>query len=112
VPAGGGVEPGETWADAAMRECVEETGWSVRLTGLLGVYSDPSTQSHVYPGGRSVLFVGVAFLGEVLDRLQDPGDESSEVAFFEEDELPEPLFPPDPPLLEDFVRRTLSPFLR
>lgn len=38
---GGGLEPGETWAQAALRECREETGWEARITGLLGVYSDP-----------------------------------------------------------------------
>lgn len=24
---GGGVEPGESWREAALRECREETGW-------------------------------------------------------------------------------------
>ena len=43
---GGGVEPGETWQGAAERECVEETGWTVRVTGLFGIYSDPQSQRH------------------------------------------------------------------
>lgn len=49
---GGGVEPGETWQLAAERECREETGWAVAVTGLYGVYSDPSTQMHCYRDGR------------------------------------------------------------
>ncbi len=32
----GHVEPGETLQQAALRETLEETGWQVRLTGLLG----------------------------------------------------------------------------
>ncbi|SDS08373.1 NUDIX hydrolase [Agrococcus carbonis] len=36
---GGGVEPGEHPADGAVREVREETGYDVRLTGLLGVDS-------------------------------------------------------------------------
>lgn len=36
---GGGVEPGEHPADGAVREVMEETGFEVRLTGLLGVDS-------------------------------------------------------------------------
>lgn len=34
----GHVEPGERLVDAAIRETLEETGWEVRLTGLVGVY--------------------------------------------------------------------------
>lgn len=34
----GHVEKGETLAQAAVREALEETGWEVRLTGFLGLY--------------------------------------------------------------------------
>lgn len=30
----GGVDPGESFADAAVRETIEETGWHVELTDL------------------------------------------------------------------------------
>jgi 8-oxo-dGTP pyrophosphatase MutT (NUDIX family) len=38
---GGGIEPGETPADAAVREMFEETGLIVRLTRLVGVFGGP-----------------------------------------------------------------------
>lgn len=34
----GHLEPGESLAAAALRETLEETGWTVRLTAFIGVY--------------------------------------------------------------------------
>jgi 8-oxo-dGTP pyrophosphatase MutT (NUDIX family) len=34
----GHLEPGESLADAAVRETLEETGWAVRLSAFIGVY--------------------------------------------------------------------------
>lgn len=109
---GGGVEPGESWSQAAVRECLEETGWRVRITGLFGVYSDPKTQSHIYSNGRRVQFLGVVFRAELMERVGDPGEESSEVGFFQLDDLPKPIFLPDRPVIEGLYSPGQSPFIR
>jgi 8-oxo-dGTP pyrophosphatase MutT (NUDIX family) len=45
---GGGIDPGEHPADAAVREVFEETGYDVELDGLLGV------DSFIVPGADRV----------------------------------------------------------
>jgi 8-oxo-dGTP pyrophosphatase MutT (NUDIX family) len=44
----GHLERGESLADAACRETLEETGWHVALTALIGVYqwTAPDAESH------------------------------------------------------------------
>lgn len=108
---GGGVEPGESWGEAAHRECMEETGWQVRLTGLFGMYSDPESQVHVYPNGRRVHFLGVVFAAAAIGQSGQPDDEVHEVAFFAPDALPEPVFAPDLPVLTDFVQQRPAPVI-
>lgn len=39
---GGGVDLGEGVADAAVREVKEETGLDVRVTGIVGLYTNPN----------------------------------------------------------------------
>lgn len=40
---GGAMEIGESIAECAERETLEETGYEVKVVGLIGVYSDPRT---------------------------------------------------------------------
>lgn len=108
---GGGVEPGETWEQAALRECREGTGWDISIHGLLGVYSDPTTQVHRYPSGRTVQCVGVVFLGSPLRRAGEPEGETSRLGWFALDELPEPIFAPDVPVLQHVMQSQGRPFI-
>jgi GNAT superfamily N-acetyltransferase len=105
------VEVGETWLEAAERECREETGWHVTVTGVFGAYSDPATQMFTYADGRWVQFFGVVFLANALQQVGTPDAEVLEAAFFSTDSLPAPLFVPDRPVLMDFVSGRQPPVI-
>lgn len=109
---GGGVEPDESWSQAAVRECLEETGWLVGIDGVFGVYSDPKTQKHTYPDGRQVQFLSVVFQARLVERAGEPSEESTDVGFFKLAELPEPFFESDRPIIADLCSGKHSPFIR
>ena len=79
----GGVEEGESLAEAAIRETKEETGVDVELTRLVGVYS----RLGGIPDIHAVLYEAKPIGGEL--RLQ-PG-ETIEVKYFAFDELPDEM---------------------
>lgn len=103
---GGGLEPGESWVDAARRESREETGWLAHIDGLLGIYSDPDTQVHRYPSGAVAQFVGVVFIATAVEDIGVRDREAAELRWVASGSLPTPLFAPDVPVLRDYFDET------
>src|ERR1041385_872783 len=81
---GGGVEDGESLAEAGIREAKEETGIDVELTSLVGVYS---RVGGMWTDVHAVLFRARPIGGEL--KLQ-PG-ETIEVAYFPFDQIPDEM---------------------
>jgi ADP-ribose pyrophosphatase YjhB (NUDIX family) len=81
---GGGVDDGESAAEAAVREAREETGLEVELQHLVGVYSHPDW---CRGGDHDLLFRARPVGGE----LAREGDETLDAGFFPPDTLPEPF---------------------
>jgi len=87
VAPGGLIEPGENPADAAVRETWEETGLTVELTGILGVYGGPDLIVD-YPNGDQAAYIGTIFRGRVLGGIMRPdGSEILDVRYFKREEL-------------------------
>lgn len=85
-------EPGEQPAAAVLRECAEETGL---LPELLGVSSVESEEPMTFPNGDRCQFFNITFVGRVTAEQAASAhvgdEESTAVAWFDPDELPEPL---------------------
>jgi ADP-ribose pyrophosphatase YjhB (NUDIX family) len=108
---GGHVEVGETWSQAALRECLEETGWIARITGIFGVYSNPKSQLHTYPNGQRAHFMSVVFEAELIEKVAQPSNKSAAVEFFNTDQLRGAMFPADMPVFEALASRRTGPFI-
>ena len=80
---GGFVDVGETVENAAVREALEETGLSVRLVELLGIYSEPSRDPRFHT--ISVVYVGNA------QGKPEGSDDAAEARLFSESDLPSPI---------------------
>jgi len=78
---GGGVESGESVAEACEREVFEETGLRSRVKRLIGVYSNPD-QLVIYPGGEEVFFVVLNFEAQISEGTLGLSDETTEAGFF------------------------------
>jgi 8-oxo-dGTP diphosphatase len=79
----GFVEYDEAPEQAAVRECLEETGLNVQLTDLLDVRQ--YTNDVRGPG------VVILYRGQVVGGEPCPGDDASDVGLFGPDELPEDI---------------------
>lgn len=93
---GGFVDWGESVTAAAVRETLEETGLTVTLDGLVGVYS--------YPGAPIAV---VVYRARVVEGRVNPGHETAEVAWMKPKEIPwEALaFPSTRDALRDLLSR-------
>lgn len=78
---GGALEAGESAAEACEREVLEETGLSVRVTRLIGVYSDPD-QLVVYPDGYKAFIVGLCFEAEIIGGRLGLSSETTEFGYY------------------------------
>lgn len=85
---GGGLEPGETFAQTAARELFEETGLTAARLEPLEMFAGPEYR-FTYPNGDVVDYVSVLYRAHGLTGdLTPQGGEVLETGWFSVDELP------------------------
>lgn len=111
IPSGH-IEIGETVTQAAIREIYEETGLTIVVEKLIGVYSEPASQVFEYPDGRVTHFITTCVQGCIVQgNLEAKCDETLALAFFSRENLPADLLKMHPQWLEDALSEK-GPYLR
>lgn len=77
----GGMDSGESVAEACEREVLEETGLSVRVKRLVGVYSHPD-QLAVYDDGNKAHIVALHFEVEIIGGELSLSNETTDFGYF------------------------------
>jgi ADP-ribose pyrophosphatase YjhB (NUDIX family) len=86
---GGGVEIGESVSTAIVREVQEETGLTVMIERLVGVYSDPRFQVVRYADGNVVHYINTLFVCRIVGGTLQTCEETLDLQFFDPAHLPE-----------------------
>ncbi|QTC41635.1 NUDIX hydrolase [Bacillus sp. V3] len=103
--AGGSLELGESLEEAAKRELFEETGLTASKLKLFNVYSGQDFY-YKYPHGDEVFNVVTAFICDSYEGVLKKGEtEVEKLQFFNVNEIPSNINPPDSPIIDEYRQR-------
>jgi len=108
---GGGHEPGESIADTVVREVLEETGYDVEVTGIIGTYTNPH---HVmaYDDGEVRQQFSIAFSAHLVGGAARTSSESKAVEWVEPARLDDlPMHPSMRMRLQHYLERRTAPYV-
>ncbi|MGD6880037.1 NUDIX hydrolase [Bacillus infantis] len=104
---GGSLEPGESLEEAAKREMYEETGLAAKNLKLFNVFSGEEFY-YKLPHGDEVYNVTATYICNDFDgELRIDHEEVVNLAFFDVDQLPSNISPPDRPVIREFINASL-----
>jgi 8-oxo-dGTP pyrophosphatase MutT (NUDIX family) len=85
---GGAIDLGESVAQAAVRETLEESGIECEITGIVGIYSDPRHVILYTSNGEVRQEFSIVLTARALSGQPTPSIESSEVRWVPVSEVP------------------------
>jgi 8-oxo-dGTP pyrophosphatase MutT (NUDIX family) len=110
---GGAVDPNEHPADAAVRECFEETGLLTRPQRLIGVFGGPEFMIR-YPNGDLTYYTVIAFEAVIVGGALAPdGHEIASLKFVDKAEWEQLPISPSSRIIsrQAFARETMPFFV-
>ena len=109
---GGGIDLGESVAQAAVRETSGESGIECVITGIVGIYSDPKHVIFYTSDGEARQELSIVLTARLLGGQPTPSSESSEVRWVPESELPGYTMDRSMRIrINDFLARNESPVI-
>jgi 8-oxo-dGTP pyrophosphatase MutT (NUDIX family) len=84
---GGAIDLGESMAQAAVRETVEESGITCEVTGIVGIYTDPRHVIHYTSDDEVRQEFSIVLTARPVSGEPTPSKESSEVHWVERDDI-------------------------
>ncbi|MBW3114361.1 NUDIX domain-containing protein [Bacillus sp. MCCB 382] len=108
---GGLMELGETFEQTVTREVLEETNLQIDELELFGIYSGINGFAQ-YSNGDKVFSIQLVFNVKAYSGTLIMNHESSELSYFEKDDLPKNINPHQAPFIEDWVRKETTPIIR
>lgn len=110
---GGRMDIGESVEETVVREVLEETGLTVRIGRLIGVYSDPRQYGiSCYPSGHVIHAVVICFACERVSGELKYSAESLDLRYFPVDSLPDNMMKIHRLQVEDAFSAAPQPFIR
>lgn len=109
----GHVEYGESVENAAIREIQEETGVDAIITRLIGIYSNPVSQTYYY-SDKNIQYITSYFEAKLKSDidLSFTNEETVELMYFHPDDLPDNMGQLNENWLKDALSKSEIPFIR
>ncbi|MGW2665602.1 NUDIX hydrolase [Nocardia tengchongensis] len=108
---GGAHDPGESLSRTAVRETQEETGVDVRLTGIVGIFTDPTHVIHYTSDDEVRQEFTIIYRAEAIGGEPTTSNESTRVEWVPAERIPTLTMDPSQRKRIDWALSNVEPYI-